>query len=80
MKTMNIDKIRKRTKRFLKRRPLRDKQARKALVKFPRWKDDTAQDMAVETLIILYDTYKGDRYKLGVLEACALYEIQCNVG
>ena len=66
---MNIGKIRRRTKRFLKRRPEREGQAKKTLAKFPRWKDDTSQQYAVETLIILYDTYRGGRYKMDVPEA-----------
>lgn len=70
---MNIDKIKKRTKRFLKQRPKWDKQAKKALAKFPRWDDDTAQHLAVETLILLYDTYRN-QYKRGVLYKMTVLE------
>ena len=66
---MNVDKIKKRTKRFLKKTPLRDKNARQTMARFPQWKDDVAKQLAVETLIILHETYKGTPYRMGVLEA-----------
>ena len=66
---MTVQEIEKRTRRFLKKSPLRDKGARKNLVKFPKWKEEEAQRMGIETLIILYNTYMGQLHEMGILEA-----------
>jgi len=66
---MNVEQIKKRTKRFLKKTPIRDEKAKRTLVTFPQWTDELERKMAVETLIILYETYKGVQYRMGILEA-----------
>jgi len=66
---MNVEQIKKRTKRFLKKTPMRDEKAKRTLATFPQWADELERKMAVETLIILYDTCRGKQYKMGVVEA-----------
>lgn len=61
--------IEKRIRRYQKKKPKTDVQARKWLIAFPQFDEELSKKWAREAIIIQYDLFIGEQYKMSISEA-----------